>query len=156
MIPPPPPPPPPSFANAPPTPIPPTRPVVSKSRPAGAFLVELFIFNAFPYKDHWAYWVSCGNDSTKGNYIHAFGDVSNGFNFEIRRNHDCSDPSDKPTERIALEWVDAQYFDERMLNQGVAKITAEPVCGFEESLSKVKVPEKSLNVVTDKVSLLLK
>ena len=152
MIPTPPPPPPPAFANAAPTPKAQPRPSVAEARRSGAFLVELFVFNAFPYKDHWAYWVSAGRDSTRGNYIHAFGDVRNGFTFEIRRSHDCSDPSDQPTTRIPLQWVANKYFNETaMLNKGGTIIEGVPRCEFEKRLHAVKVPEKSLNVVVEKV-----
>jgi hypothetical protein len=39
-----------------------------------------------------------------------------------------------------------------MLNNGVYKADNAPVCPFEESVHKVKAPEKSLNAASQSVS----
>ncbi|KAI1932687.1 hypothetical protein LOZ66_006813 [Ophidiomyces ophidiicola] len=146
---PPPPPPPPVNAPSPPTPNP---PVVAPTGQNGAFLVELLIYNGWPFKDHWAFWVRSHLHPDIGVLIHATGDVRNGFKFEIKRSHDFRATGNRPTTRVSLQWVDALHFDERaMLNAGKFKTDNVPVCGFEASAHRVKTPEKSLNAVDDKV-----
>ncbi|RAQ73936.1 hypothetical protein AFCA_005462 [Aspergillus flavus] len=142
---PPPPPPPPSIGKTAPKP-----PIVVSEGPAGAYLVELLIFNGWPFKDHWAYWVRSHSDPDIGVQLHATGDVRNGFVFQIKRNYDFHDDnSERPSTRIPLQWIDGKFFDERaMMNNGVFTLDDVPVCGFEASVYKVKAPEKSLNTVT--------
>ncbi|KAE8135380.1 hypothetical protein BDV38DRAFT_252698 [Aspergillus pseudotamarii] len=142
---PPPPPPPPLIGK-----IAPKPPNVASEGPAGSYLVELLIFNGWPFKDHWAYWVRSHSDPDIGVQLHATGDVRNGFEFQIKRNYDFHDEnSECPSTRTPLQWIDGKYFDERaMMNNGVFKLDNMPVCGFEASAYKVKAPEKSLNTVT--------
>lgn len=148
----PPPPPPAAPQKAPPA----TKlPAVPPNGPKGAFLVELLMWNGFPFKDHWAFWVCSATHPKLGIQIHADGDVLHGFEFQIKRSQDFRVAGDIPTRRIPLQWVDGVYFDEKaMFNGGVLKVDNVPVCGFEESASKVKVPGKSLNAVKDQVNLI--
>ncbi|PWI66192.1 hypothetical protein PCL_05410 [Purpureocillium lilacinum] len=142
---PPPPPPPPAFESVAPRPTP-RPPTVPPDGPAGAFLVQLFVFNGSPFKDHWAYFVRSNARHTQGVVLHATGDVNNGFRLEFKRMHDLDTADEVPSEIIPLQWVDAQYFDETaMLNNGNPVIDAVPVCPFEASACKVKSPGKSLN-----------
>jgi len=142
---PPPPPPPPAFESVAPRPTP-RPPTVPPDGPAGAFLVQLFVFNGSPFKDHWAYFVRSNARHTQGVVLHATGDVNNGFRLEFKRMHDLDTADEVPSEIIPLQWVDAQYFDETaMLNNGNPVIDAVPVCPFEASACKVKAPGKSLN-----------
>ncbi|KAB8228937.1 uncharacterized protein BDW43DRAFT_289834 [Aspergillus alliaceus] len=147
-----------NLANAPPPPPPPPStgkeepkpPNVASEGPAGAYLVELLIFNGWPFKDHWGYWVRSHSDPNIGVELHATGDVRNGFEFQIKRNHDIHETSECPSTKIPLQWVDGKHFDEQaMLNNGTFKLDNVPVCTFEASAHKVKVPEKSLNTVND-------
>lgn len=150
---PPPPPPPPAAKKASSSLPSPKPPVVTRTGPVGAFLVELLIYNGSPFKDHWAYWVRSHNDSDVGVLIHATGDVRNGFTFEIKRSHDFQATGNRPNTRIPLQWVDEMHFNEkRMFNGGNRKVDTSPVCGFEASVHKVKVPGKTLNAVNDNVS----
>jgi len=116
-------------------------------------MVELLIFNGSPFKDHWGYWVRSHANPDIGVELHATGDVRNGFEFEIKRSYDLKKTCNQPTTRIPLQWVDAKYFDERaMLNDGVQKFYNVPVCDFERSAHKVKVPGKYLNSASNAVS----
>ncbi|PKX93697.1 uncharacterized protein P174DRAFT_440956 [Aspergillus novofumigatus IBT 16806] len=130
--PPPPPPPPPLSAGVAPAPAPapqPEPPAVAEQGPPGAFLVELLIYNGYPFKDHWAYWVRSHTDKDLGVKIHATGD------------------------RIPLQWVNGQYFDEKaMFNNGEHKIDNVPVCQLEASAHKIKAPGKSLNTTSGTAS----
>lgn len=146
---PPPPPPPPAVGKDVPKP-----PVVPPEGPAGAYLVELLIFNGWPFKDHWAYWVRSSSEPDIGVQLHATGDVRNGFEFQIKRNYDFHDEnSERPSTRIPLQWINGKYFDQRaMMNNGVFKLDNVPACGFEASAYKVKAPGKSLNTVDETVS----
>ncbi|OAA35527.1 hypothetical protein NOR_07912 [Metarhizium rileyi] len=129
----------------------PKPPSVNFNGPAGAFLVELLIYNGAPFKDHWAYWVRSHHEPEIGVFIHATGDVRNGFQFEIKRSHDLRVTGNRPTKKIPLQWIDGKYFNESaMFNDGVHKIDTLPVCAFEASLYNVKAPGKSLNNVDDK------
>ncbi|KAH7026642.1 uncharacterized protein B0I36DRAFT_424323 [Microdochium trichocladiopsis] len=124
-------------------------PVVNPQGPPGALLLELIIYNGSPFKDHWAYRVVSARDPDIGVVIHATGDVANGFKFEIKRHHDMKHSSREPT-RIPLQWVPAEFLDEKaMFNDGVPKMDTNPVCPLEHSLYKVKPPGKSLNVAND-------
>lgn len=149
-IPPPPPPPPATqaFANS----QAPKPPAVAATVPAGAFMVELLVYNGFPFKDHWAYFVRSHEDPDIGVLINAAGDVRNGFRFEVERSHDFRIAGDSPMKRIPLQWVAKEYFDEKaMLNHGKWKIDNTPACVFEASAYKVKAPEKTLRAIDDKV-----
>ncbi|KAK4095435.1 hypothetical protein Purlil1_231 [Purpureocillium lilacinum] len=148
---PPPPPPPPAFESVAPRPTP-RPPTVPPDGPAGAFQVQLFVFNASPFKDHWAYFVRSNARHTQGVVLHATGDVNNGFRLEFKRLHDLDTADEVPSEIIPLQWVDAQYFDESaMLNNGNPVIDTVPACAFEVSACKVKAPGKSLNSASTNV-----
>lgn len=115
-------------------------------------MVELFIYNGAPFKDHWAYWVGSHTHAHLGVLIQAVGDVKEGFRLEVERSHDLNTTVNRPTKRIPLQWVDKEYFDEKlMFNDGIYKLDDTPVCIFEASVFKVKAPEKTLNTVDDKV-----
>jgi uncharacterized protein DUF6540 len=135
-----------------PTPPAPKPPAVALAGPAGAFLVELLIYNGQPFEDHWAYFVRSHANPDIGVLINATGDMKNGFQFEVKRSHDFNATSSFP-QRIPLQWVDAKYFNEKaMLNDGKREVDHKPVCGFETSAHKVEAPKKSLNTVEDVVS----
>lgn len=70
--------------------------------PPGAFLVELLIYNGFPFMDHWAYFVRSHHSSSLGVRIHATGAVNVGFDLEIQRMHNVDTYEDKPYKRIPL------------------------------------------------------
>ncbi|KAJ6181143.1 hypothetical protein N7519_011604 [Penicillium mononematosum] len=126
------------------------KPVVSLTGPTGAFLVELLIWNGSPFKDHWAYFVQSHADSHTGVKIHATGNVRSGFEFEIKRSENLQTTDDIPSTRVPLQWVDAEYFDEKaMLNDGKYEIDDSPVCPFESSVYQIEAPGKSLNTVSD-------
>ncbi|KAI9832299.1 MAG: hypothetical protein M1819_004477 [Sarea resinae] len=128
-------------------------PFVAATGPAGAFLVELLIFDGAPFKDHWAYFVRSNGSPHVGVQIHAIGDVMNGFNFQVKRSHDFRDTNNRPTKRIQLQWVSQEYFDEKaMFNNGKPKLDTAPVCVFEASAYKVRVPGKTLTAVNDNVT----
>lgn len=79
--------------------------------------------------------------------------MRNGFRFAIKRSHDFRATGTIPTKRIPLQWVGKEFFDERaMFNSGKYKVDQKPVCYFEACAHKVKVPEKTLRAVDDKVS----
>ncbi|KAI0007311.1 hypothetical protein F4779DRAFT_592701 [Xylariaceae sp. FL0662B] len=123
------------------------EPVVSKIGPPGALKVELLIFSGYPFKDHWAYWVPCPTDPDIGNLIHVDGNVRDGFKFDIRRSYDITRGRD-PIGDYDLRWVDGRFFDETaMFNDFEHKRDDKPLCGFEESVHKVKAPEKCLRPV---------
>ncbi|KAH0429031.1 hypothetical protein CcaCcLH18_08658 [Colletotrichum camelliae] len=141
-------------ASLPPPPQPPVRrterppvppPSVPTKGPPGSFLVELLVFNGFPYKDHWTYWVNSHKRPDLGVLIHAEGSVISGFKFECKRNHDFRKTRREPLKRIPLQWVDGEHFDEKaMFADGLHKIDNTPVCGFERSARKAEPPGKSL------------
>ncbi|KAF5683981.1 hypothetical protein FCIRC_4194 [Fusarium circinatum] len=141
----PPPPPPPSFrATATDASSTPQAPVVTKSGPAGSLLLELIKHNGAPFNDHWAYFVRSSSSHSVGIVYEAIGDVRSGFQRQIRRNHDLT--SDPPSSRIPLQWIDVAYVNEELM---LHKKEPTVVCIFEESLYKVKVPEKTLNDTID-------
>jgi hypothetical protein len=149
MLPPPPPPPPPSFrAPATDASSTPQAPVVPESDPARGLLLELIKHNGAPFNDHWAYFVRSSSSSSIGIVYEADGDVRSGFQRQIRRNHDLT--SDPPSTRIPLQWIDATFVKEELMlyDQG-----SMPMCIFEESLNKVKVPEKTLNDTRESVGM---
>ncbi|KAL8365492.1 hypothetical protein RB595_004349 [Gaeumannomyces hyphopodioides] len=52
--------------------------------------------------------------------------------------------------RTPLQWIDARFLDEAaMLDRGGSETDSTPVCPFEASAAKIKVPEKSLNSIVD-------
>lgn len=90
-----------------------------------------------------------------GVIIHAVGDVRNGFAFQVKRGYDFRSTQSSPMKRVPLQWVDGKWFDEgRMFNGGVYKLDGGPVCGFEESVFKVRAPGRSLSVAGEDVSFL--
>lgn len=127
--------------------------VTTESSKKGDFQIELLINNGYPYKDHWAYWVPSHANPQIGVKIHVTGDVRNGFQFEIKRSHDFRSSDDAPTKRVPLQWVNAEYFDEKaMFNNGQSMIDNRPVCRFEASVFSIKAPGKSLNSTVGQVS----
>ncbi|KGO42646.1 hypothetical protein PEXP_025170 [Penicillium expansum] len=127
-----------------------SKPAVSPTGPTGAFMVELLICNGSPFKDHWAYFVRSHADPDIGVKIHATGNVRTGFEFEIKRSENLQTSDDIPSTRVPLQWVDANYFDEKaMLNDGEYKIDNAPVCRFERSTYEIKAPGKSLNTIIE-------
>ncbi|KAH8647524.1 hypothetical protein BGZ61DRAFT_549343 [Ilyonectria robusta] len=98
-----PPPLPPSFGQNAPNAAAPKPPVVASIHPAGAFLVELLIYNGSPFKDHWAYWVRSHTDPDIGVLIYAMGNVINSFIFEIKRNHDFRATGNVLSKQIPLQ-----------------------------------------------------
>ncbi|KAF4344215.1 high affinity methionine permease [Fusarium beomiforme] len=141
----PPPPPPPSFravtANAlaahPPPPVP-------EKGPADSLLLELIKHNGAPFNDHWAYFIKSSSNPGVGIVYEAIGDVRNGFQLQVRRNHDLT--CDPPSTQIPLQRIDSTFVDEKSMLLSENPI---PVCRFEKSLYKVKVPEKTLNNTTE-------
>ncbi|CRK13896.1 hypothetical protein BN1723_010165 [Verticillium longisporum] len=153
---PPPPPPPPPLppveikANTPP-PAPKPPAVVTPQNPAGAFLVQLVIFNGAPFKDHWAYWIPSKTDDSVGIQIHATGDVNNGFKFEIKRNHDFDATTTLPAATVSLQWIEASEAEQKaMFDNGNSSVDGTPISRFETCLYQVKVPGKSLNASGDR------
>ncbi|OAA76589.1 hypothetical protein LEL_06273 [Akanthomyces lecanii RCEF 1005] len=125
-----------------------TPPSVKLEGPAGAFLLELITSNGYPFKDHWSYFVRSHHHHDTGVVIHATGDVANGFRFEIKRCFAVNEPGTQPGRRVSLQWIDGKHFDEQaMLNNWELKFDTVPVCAFEESLSRVEAPGKTLNTV---------
>ncbi|KAF5589686.1 hypothetical protein FPCIR_6664 [Fusarium pseudocircinatum] len=141
----PPPPPPPSFrAPATDASSTPRSPVVPESGPARGLLLELIKHNGAPFNDHWAYFVRSSSSHSVGIVYEAIGDVRSGFQRQIRRSHDLA--SDPPSSRIPLQWIEGKFVNEGLMLHGQGPM---PVCIFEESLHKVKVPEKTLNDTTE-------
>lgn len=127
--------------------------MVPSEGPAGAFLVDLCIYNGAPFADHWAYFIRPANSPSIGVTIQALGDVLHGFSFQIERNHDIEHAENRPTKRIPMQWVDGNHFDEAaMLGDGTARIDANPNCPFEVILHAVEVPGKSLNSIRSTVA----
>ncbi|GKU14499.1 unnamed protein product, partial [Fusarium langsethiae] len=127
----------------PPQPVPP--PVVSNDRPQGSLLLHLAIHSGGTFKNHWGYFIRSEHNTTIGNIIHVVGDVKNGFEFEVKRNHDFETASPTPLHVIPLQWIDGKYFNDAMLNNGIQELDDKPVCDFERSVYKVKPPTGSLN-----------
>lgn len=124
-------------------------PTVAEPGPAGAYLVELLIYNGAPFKDHWGFWIGSHTNPSIGMLVHATGDVKNGFKYEIKRGYDISQTS-RSLRRIKLQWVDKQYFNETTIyNSGQLKTDDVPASGFETSAHKVKAPEKTLNAIDE-------
>ncbi|KAI1066354.1 hypothetical protein LB506_008506, partial [Fusarium annulatum] len=140
-----PPPPPPSSFRAPATGnrSTPQAPVVSQSGPAGGLLLELIKHNGAPFNDHWAYFVRSSLNPSVGIVYEAIGDVRSGFQRQIRRNHDLT--HDPPSSRIPLQWLKGKFVNEELMLQGQESM---PICILEESLHKVKVPNKTLTDTT--------
>ncbi|KAJ6790416.1 hypothetical protein PWT90_07659 [Aphanocladium album] len=128
--------------------IQPSPPVVEENGPSEAFILELIIANGYPFKDHWSYFIRSHRHPDVGTVIHATGEVANGFRFDIKRCFDLGEEGNRPSKRILLQWLEGKYVnEERMLNGGVFKFDTAPVCPFEESVHKIKVPEKTLTTV---------
>ncbi|KAJ4267124.1 hypothetical protein NW762_003222 [Fusarium torreyae] len=151
----PPPPPPPSFLS--PAPLsPPKPPIVASKGPPGALLVELNAYNGSPFNDHWSYFVRSSHDPDVGVVIEAVGDVRTGFKLQIERNYNFGLTSNPTATRIPLQWIGAEYVDEKaMLNNEASTAVDDPVCIFEECLLKIEVPKKTLNDIHETVSLAL-
>ncbi|KXX79507.1 hypothetical protein MMYC01_205212 [Madurella mycetomatis] len=107
-------------------------------------LVELLIYNGWPFADHWEYFVanSCASHPDVGTVIQAAGNVRDGFWLEIKRGWDLSVAENRVDTRIGLGWVGEEYFQAEEGDDETG-----PVCEFERALFKVPAPEKSLRVV---------
>lgn len=151
-MPPPSPPPPPSFRTAP-TPSRPAPPVVSENPPVGTLLLELLIYSEAPFNDHWAYFIRSSSSPNTGVYIDAQGDVRNGFELQLNRDHDLSQDSPRPSSRIPLQWIESRPTDEQAILDGEDGMgdQLEPLSEFERSVSNVKAPVKTLNTVRQTV-----
>ncbi|KAK3295438.1 uncharacterized protein B0H64DRAFT_474396 [Chaetomium fimeti] len=150
--PPPPPPPAPAPSSVPRASTAVSAPAVAPVGPAGSLLVSLAIFNGHPFKDHWGFLVRKSKNTQEGIFLHAVGDVKNGFKLEIKRNVDFEETSRKP-QLINLQWVDARHFNETMWNNRTYKVEkpGHPICPFEVSAAKAPVPARTLNAVDDMV-----
>ncbi|BCS24062.1 uncharacterized protein APUU_40506S [Aspergillus puulaauensis] len=151
-LPPPPPPPAVTAANQPNNPTVVPAPAVPPAGPPSSVLVHLLIYNGYPFKDHWAYFVQSRQHKHIGVKIHATGDVRTGFIFEVKRNHNLEATEDIPTKVVPLQWVDGALFDEATISGDDEKeeaIDNKPVGEFEEALYKVDVPGKSLVGIDD-------
>ncbi|KAK4203151.1 hypothetical protein QBC40DRAFT_318501 [Triangularia verruculosa] len=158
--PPPPPPPPPAPAPAPrPTPITPAsaQPWLTVAPPAlnrprtGYILVSLAIYNGYPFKDHWAFFLRQSSSASNGILVHAEGNVRDGFIFEIKRNHDFAVTGNVPA-LIDLHWVDGRFFNQGMWNNGHHRVERPgvPTCPFELSVARAPAPRRSLNPVEER------
>ncbi|KAM0387150.1 hypothetical protein FCULG_00012247 [Fusarium culmorum] len=141
-------PPPSSLIDAPPPPQLVPRPVVCESRPPGTLLLHLAIHSGGSFKNHWGYFIQSEHNPAFGTIVHVVGDVKNGFEFEVKRNHDFNTTSPAPLHIIPLQWIDGKYFNEAMLNNGVQELDDKPVCDFEKCVYKIKPPKGSLNSAT--------
>ncbi|KAL2166299.1 hypothetical protein VTG60DRAFT_2958 [Thermothelomyces hinnuleus] len=148
--PPPPPPPAPAPGSARNTSTTVTPPTVPAAGPTGSLLLSLAIFNGHPFKDHWGFFIHRSATSQQGIFLHAAGDVKNGFTFEIKRNLDFTRTSQKPM-LISLQWVDGRYFNTAMWNNREYDVETpgRPKCPFEVSAAKARAPGKTLNAVQD-------
>ncbi|OQE02684.1 hypothetical protein PENVUL_c039G00158 [Penicillium vulpinum] len=125
-------------------------PTLALKGPPGAFKVELLIYNGWSSSDHWAYWVCSHKNTDIGVMIHTAGDPSIGFKIVFKRCHNLQNDPNPPLQRVPLQWIDGKYFDERaMLNNEVPIINDIPVCRFEATICKVKLPEKTPTAVAD-------
>jgi hypothetical protein len=117
-------------------------------------LLELLIYNGAPFNDHWAYFLRSSSNSNIGVYIDAQGDVRNGFDLQVKRQHDVSQESPQPSSRIPLQWIEGRFANEKTIPDGEdgTGYLLEPMSEFERSVLKVKAPTKTLNAVAQTVS----
>ena len=117
----------------------------------GSFLVELIVYSGHPFNDHWAYFIrSHDHDPDVGVMMDAVGDVSQGFDLEIKRNHSVRDNSPQPMKRIELEWIDSKHFDKTAMSDD--RLNHKPAGAFEVTACKVLPPGKSLKSIDSTVS----
>ncbi|KAJ5219931.1 hypothetical protein N7468_009135 [Penicillium chermesinum] len=118
----------------------PHPPAITADRPPGALLVTLLTFNgSLGVLDSFEF------EPEPGIVIHAKGDVRNGFQLEIKRNHNLLEDDPRPSKQIPLQWVGESWINEpAMLNHGIVKIDSAPCCPLEDSLFKIPAPEKTL------------
>ncbi|KPA37637.1 hypothetical protein FLAG1_09549 [Fusarium langsethiae] len=121
------------------------RPVVPEDGPPGALLLHFVIHSGGSFKNHWGYFVRSDYTPNIGTIVHVVGDVKDGFEFEVKRNHDFETASPRPLHIIPLQWVNGKYFNDAMLNDGRQELDDKPVYDFERSVYKVKPPVGSLN-----------
>ncbi|CEL10253.1 hypothetical protein ASPCAL13375 [Aspergillus calidoustus] len=134
-------------------PPPPSPPDILTPGPDGAYLVHLLIYNGAPFHDHWAYWIQSRQNTGSGVLVHAAGNVRVGFEFEIKRSYGWDEGESPPTKRVPLQWVSGEYISEKaMLTSGNEQADRIPACPFEEVLSKVEVPVKSLRSADDQAA----
>lgn len=128
-------------------------PVVDIQSSPNSFMVELLIvYNPYPNKNHWAFFVQSHIDPDIGAVIHATGSTKNGFKFEIKRYYDFKQGT-SDGKRIPLQLIDGTNIDEKaMLNNEEYKLDSTPVCKFEMSVCKVAPPEKDQRIVDSPVS----
>jgi hypothetical protein len=117
-------------------------------------LLELLVYNGAPFNDHWAYLLRSSHDSNIGVYIDAQGDVRNGFDLQVKRQHDVSQESPQPSSRIPLQWIEGRFANEQTIPVGEdgTGYQLKPISEFERSVLKVKAPTKTLNAVAQTVS----
>lgn len=122
-----------------------TPPLVLEIGPADSFMIELLIFYGRPFKDHRSFWARSQNNPDVGVAMPATIDVRNGFVFEIKRSHDIGvdDHMQMPSERIPLQWVNGEYFDEQ----------AMPRCSTTESTRSTIILSVHLKPVRIKCKL---
>lgn len=130
-------------------------PVVDTQYSPDAFMVELLIvYNPYPNKDHWAFFIQSHIDPDIGAVIHATGSTKSGFEFEIKRYYDFNRGTNNG-KRIPLQLIDEENINEKaMLNNKKYKLDSTPVCKFEMSVCKVAPPEKDQCVIDSSVSFL--
>ncbi|KAF5664353.1 hypothetical protein FHETE_7110 [Fusarium heterosporum] len=152
--PPPPPPPPPSSYRTIPFSSRPVPPIVTGDVFTGGLLLELLVYNGAPFNDHWAYFIQSDFNSDVGVYIDAQGDVRNGFKLQIKRGHNITEETPRPSVRIPLQWVESQFLNKTAMfdTQNNTSVDTMLVCDFERSVFMVPAPTKTLNTVARSVS----
>jgi hypothetical protein len=128
-------------------------PVVDIQSSHNAFMVELLIiYNPYPKKNHWAFFVQSHMDPDIGAVIHATGSTKSGFKFEVKRYYDFKQGNGEG-KRIPLQLIDGANINEKaMLNNKKYKLDSIPVCKFEMSVCKVAPPKKDQHIVNSSVS----
>jgi hypothetical protein len=84
--------------------------------------------------------------------------VRNGFELQLKRDHDLSQDSPRPSSRIPLQWIEGRLTDEQATldrEHGMGD-QLKPMSEFEKSVFKVKAPLKTLNAVAQSVCSILK
>lgn len=129
-------------------------PVVDIQSSPDAFMVELLIiYNPYPNKNHWAFFIQSHLDPDIGAVIHATGSTKSGFKFEIKRYYNFK-KGNSDGKRIPLQLIDGANIDEKaMLNNKKYKLDSTPVCRFEMSVFKVAPPKRDQYIINSSVSL---
>ncbi|KAK4113386.1 hypothetical protein N656DRAFT_823982 [Canariomyces notabilis] len=91
--------------------------------PANARLVQLLIYNGWPFADHWEYFIPDHSYTSSdagpvnpdfGTRIQAAGNVRDGFWLEVHRGWDlgCARDGNRPPDgRVGLAWVKGELFE---------------------------------------------